>query len=217
MNAFAEWVSSLELTTTQIVSILITFVYFLIAGVAFVVSFLSGQGYRDLARGLRRILERQQPGGDISALAQEVQKYYDTYAKLNPSIHQHYASIINWLDDILLQTNMLTKSKHKRTKKHFIWFDEYYETLQALQKELESQAPFYRCTAAQAQILEDIAGLKREDNAPAVASILKKAEEEFIRLTNEGKKNERTNYISISIGVAGILVSVLLTILQMFG
>lgn len=43
------------------------------------------------------------------------------------------------------------------------------------------------------------------------------AEGEFVRLNAEGKKNERTNYVSIAIGVAGILVSVLLTILQMFG
>ena len=81
----------------------------------------------------------------------------------------------------------------------------------------EQQYPFYRCTSSQVQLLEDIAGLKGEDNAHTVENLVKKAEVEFLRLNGEGKKNERANYISIAIGVAGILVSVLLTVLQMFG
>jgi len=85
------------------------------------------------------------------------------------------------------------------------------------QHHFEEQYPFYRCTSSQSQILEDIAGMKREENAHQLEILLKKTETEFLRLNSEGKKNERANYISIAIGVAGILVSVLLTVLQMFG
>lgn len=220
MNAIVEWFSSLELTTGHIVSIVILAIYLLGTGIGFAVLFLFGQGYWDLARGLRRILERQERDGqmdDIPELAAEINKYYDSYLKYNPSVQQRYASVINWMDDILLQTNMFNSSKHKRAKRYGVWFDEYYDTLNLVQQYFESRYPFYRCTSSQAQILEDISGLKNDENAISVENILKKAENEFVSLTQEGKKNERSNYISMAIGVAGILVSVLLTVLQMFG
>lgn len=121
------------------------------------------------------------------------------------------------MDDILLQTNMFNSGKHKRAKQFGILFDEYYDTLNLVQQFFEERYPYYRCTSSQAQILEDIEGLKTGENALVVENVVKKAEEEFVRLSQEGKKNERSNYISIAIGVAGILVSVLLTVLQMFG
>ena len=220
MEAFINWISSFELSTGHIVSIVIFAIYLLATTIGFAVTFLMGQGYWDLARGLRRILERQEAAGqmeDIEELAGEINKYYDSYLKYNPSISQRYASVINWMEDILLQTNMFNSSKHKKAKRYGVWFDEYYDTLNLVQQHFESRYPFYRCTSSQAQILEDISGLKTDENAPVVENIVKKAEDEFVRLSQEGKKNERSNYISIAIGVAGILVSVLLTVLQMVG
>lgn len=220
MNALANWFSSFELSTVSVVGIVIFLVYMLGSCIGFGVTFAMGQGYWDLARGLRRILERQEQAGqleDIAELAGEIQKYFDSYTKYNPSVHQRYSSVINWMDDILLQTNMFNGSKHKKAKRYGILFDEYYNTLVLVQAHFEARYPFYRCTSSQAQILEDISGLKNEENAVVVENVLKKAEEEFVRLSQEGKKNERSNYISIAIGVAGILVSVLLTVLQMFG
>lgn len=220
MDKIMQWLSSFELSTAHIVSLVIFLIYLLATGIGFVISFMVGQGYWDLARGLRRILERQEQAGqieDIEELAAEINKYYDSYAKYNPSVNQRYASVINWMDDILLQTNMFNGAKHKKRKKYNIWFDEYYDTLNLVQQHFESRYPFYRCSSSQAQILEDITGLKNSENAVAVENLVKKAEDEFIRLSQEGKKNERSNYISIAIGVAGILVSVLLTVLQMVG
>ena len=220
MDTIINWFSSLELNTMHIVCIVIFCIYLLATSIGFFLSFLMGQGYWDLARGLRRILERQEQDGqleDIPELAGEINKYYDSYLKYNPSIQQRYSSVINWMDDILLQTNMFNSSKHKRAKRYGVWFDEYYDTLNLVQQFFEARYPFYRCSPSQAQILEDISGLKNGENAVTVENIVKKAEAEFIRLSQEGKKNERSNYISIAIGVAGILVSVLLTVLQMFG
>lgn len=220
MEKLWNWLTSIELNTMQIIGLVVFGIYLLFAGIGFAVIYMMGQGYWDLARGLRRILERQEADGqlgDIPDLSGEIAKYYDSYAKYNPSVRQRYPSIINWMDDILLQTNMFNGSKHKRSKKYGILFDEYYDTLQAVQRLYEQRYPFYRCTSNQVQILEDIAGMKSEDNAIMVENLLRKTEDEFIRLTSEGKKNERTNYISIAIGVAGILVSVLLTVLQTFG
>lgn len=80
---------------------------------------------------------------------------------------------------------------------------------------MEQRFPFYKCTAAQVQILRDNAAL--ETSAGSTEELLRKSENEFIRLNSDGKKNEQNNRISIVIGITGILVSVLLTILQMLG
>lgn len=220
MDTLLNIIGTMELSTMHIVSIVIFFLYILVSGIGFAVTFAAGRGYLDLAKGLRRILERQEAGGqleDIEELTAEIRKYYDTYAKLNPTVNQRYSGIISWLDDILLQTNMFTRSTRGKRKKFGVWFDEYYDTLILVRAYCERSDPFYRCTSSQSQILEDLAGLRTEANGSHVDILLKKAEEEFLRLNSEGKKNERTNYISIAIGVAGILVSVLLTVLQMFG
>lgn len=220
MDAFLNRFSMMELNTMQIICIVIFFLYILISGIGFVIIFAAGRGYLDLAKGLRRILERQEAGGqldDIEELSQEIRKYFDSYAKLNPAVNQRYSGIISWLDDILLQTNMFTDNTRGRKKKFGVWFDEYYDTLILVRAYYERNNPFYRCTSSQAQILEDVSGLRTDENDAHVNVLLKKAEAEFLRLNNEGKKNARSNYISIAIGVAGILVSVLLTVLQMFG
>lgn len=220
MESVVRWFSDLELTTMHIICIVIFSLYILISVILFVITFAAGRGYLDLARGLRRILERQAQNGqleDIEELSQEILKYYDAYAKLNPAVNQRYSGIIAWMDDILLQTNMFTDSTRGKKKKFGVWFDEYYDTLILVQHHFEEQYPFYRCTSSQAQILEDIAGMKQPENAAFLDGLLKKTETEFLRLNSEGKKNERANFVSIAIGVAGILVSVLLTVLQMFG
>lgn len=219
MEEFLNWIDSVELSTMQIVGIILFFLYLLFAGIGFAFSFIMGRGYLDLAKGLRRILERQDAAGqmdDIPELAREIHKYYDSYAKYNPSISQRYSGIISWMDDILLQTNMFNTSKHKRKRRFGIWFDEYYDALKKVQSYFEKEHPYYRCTSSHAQILEDMSSLRNAQNGDFVDKLLIKTEDEFVRMTRDGKKNERTNYISIAIGVAGILVSVLLTILQMF-
>ncbi len=220
MEAFLNRIAGMELNTMHIVSIVIFFIYILGSVIGFALTFAAGRGYLDLAKGLRRILERQEAGGqldDIEELSAEISKYYDSYAKLNPAVSQRYSGIIGWMDDILLQTNMFTDSTRGRKKKFGVWFDEYYDTLILVRAYYEQNNPFYRCTSSQAQILEDVSGLRKEENAAYIDGLLKKTEAEFLRLNTEGKKNERSNYISIAIGVAGILVSVLLTVLQMFG
>ena len=219
MENLMSWISGLELSTGHVIGIVIFFLYILISGVIFAITFAAGRGYLDLAKGLRRILKRQEQAGEIEnipELAEEISKYYDSYGKLNPTVNQRYAGIISWMNDILLQTNMFTDSTWGRKKKFGIWFDEYYDTLMLVQQHFEKRYPFYHCSSSQAQILEDISGLENVENRIAVENLVKKTEAEFIRLNNEGKKNERSNYVSIAIGIAGILVSVLLTVLQMF-
>jgi hypothetical protein len=220
MERLLNWISTIELNGIHIVSIVIFFIYIFGSILLFAITFATGRGYLDLAKGLHRILVRQEANGqleDIEELSAEISKYYDSYCKLNPTVNQRHAGIISWMDEILLQTNMFSGSNRGKKKKLGIWFDEYYDTLILVRAYYERNNPFYRCTSSQSQILEDVRSLGTEENADQVNSLLKKTEAEFLRLNQEGKKNERSNYISIAIGVAGILVSVLLTVLQMFG
>lgn len=212
MDAIMQWLS--DLSTMEIVAAVIFLMYLLACSIGFAILYVTGRGYQDLAKGLRKILEREEEKGrldDITGLAAEIQRYYESYAKYNPSVHQRYPSVINWLDDILMQTNMVLKRK-----KDTVCFDEYYEVLKKVHEQYEAAYPFHRCTSSQAQILEDITSLTDGTDEVYSKNLIKKTEDEFIRLTKEGIKNERVNYISVAIGVAGILVSVLMTALQMF-
>jgi len=134
MDAVWNRITSMELTTMQIVCIVIFFIYILASSIGFSLTYVAGRGYLDLAKGLRRILERQDRNEqmeDIEELADEISKYYESYAKLNPAVSQRYSGIISWMDDILLQTNMFTNSTRGRKKKFGIWFDEYYDAAPA--------------------------------------------------------------------------------------
>jgi len=200
------------MTTRQILGISIFGIYALACALACSFVFVSAMGYRDLGKGLLRILERRKQDGtleDPEGLSLEISQYYNSYAKHNPAIHKHYPCIVNWIDDVLMQTNMFSGRKRKWGS----WFEEYYIFLEQVQTLLEKRYPFYRCTSGQTQILLDLAALDPA-KGPAVQGILCKTEDEFIRLNQEQKKNERSNRLSIAIGIAGILVSVLLTVLQ---
>jgi len=70
MEAFLNWFSAIELNTMHIVSIVIFFLYILISGIGFALTFAAGRGYADLAKGLRRILERQEAGGQLEDIVE---------------------------------------------------------------------------------------------------------------------------------------------------
>lgn len=57
--------------------------------------------------------------------------------------------------------------------------------------------------------------LQTDPNADLVKQVTTLTKDEFIHQINENKKNNAINYISLGIGIAGILVSVLLTVLQL--
>ena len=220
MNQIMDYLSRLELSSGHVVTLVIFSLYILGSCIGFGVVFSMGRGYLDLAKGLRKILDREKSENrltDIPYLAEQIQNYFDSYSKFNPTVGHAYGGIVDWLDHILLQTNLFTDGNGRKKKRFGTWFDEYYETLRRTREHLKQKEPYYRCSSGQAQILKEIAALETEGNREQVSEILNKTEAEFFRVFKEGRKNERSNYISIAIGVAGILVSVLLTVLQMIG
>ncbi|MGN1183669.1 MAG: hypothetical protein ACI4R7_00405 [Oliverpabstia sp.] len=202
------------MSSTEIVSIVIFFLYIFLCIIGFTIIFLMGRAYLDLSRGLHRILERHKENNSLNhleELADEIEQHYLHYIKWNPSATKKYDGIVNWLDDVLLQTNLLHGNRHK----FGVWFDEYYDLLQQLHHYFENQQPFYQCSDQQQRILILMQSLQTDQNADLVKQVTTLTKDEFIHQINENKKNNAINYISLGIGIAGILVSVLLTVLQL--
>lgn len=203
-------------TNVEIVIIVIFFLYVITCCAGFGVLLLKNRVYQDLNRGLLSIIKRKEAEGnldDIGELASETAKYYGNYMKRNPAVRKTYDSIVNWLDDVMMQTNMFVKRRFRIG----IWFDEYYNTIKKLQQYFEDQQPYYQCNENQRQILADIRSLQDDRNEAFIDNMIERTKSEFIKQEADIKKNETTNLISIAIGIAGILVSVLLTILQIVG
>ena len=79
---------------------------------------------------------------------------------------------------------------------------------------LDKANPYSNCTEYQQGILNDMCGLKTDNNQAMVNNIIGRAESEFIRLESDIRKNERSNKLSLMIGILGIAVSVLLAIIK---
>ena len=117
MEWFLSWISAIEISGIHIVSIVIFFIYILGSAI----TFATGRSYLDLAKGLHRILVRQEANGqleDIEELSAEISKYYDSYCKLNPTVNQRYAGIISWMDGFFCKP---TCSAEKTMEKRRNW------------------------------------------------------------------------------------------------
>lgn len=91
----------------------------------------------------------------------------------------------------------------------------YLDLSRGLHHYFENQQPFYQCSDQQQRILILMQSLQTDPNADLVKQVTTLTKDEFIHQINENKKNNAINYISLGIGIAGILVSVLLTVLQL--
>lgn len=214
----------IELLHLSAAEIIIIFAFFTYVGIASTIYDTKKKGRRDfvnLAHGLHRVLQRSEGKGtlgDLPALAREVEQLYDHYAQNSAPLRRLYGNVLEWIDEVLLIANLAGTHKGRSKKDQCgALLEPYYDTLLALKDDFAQRHLFYRCTTGQAQILKDLSALKTQENAPIVTGLVQRAEDEYIRLNLEGQKNERANFISIAIGVGGILVSVLLTILQALG
>ena len=98
----------------------------------------------------------------------------------------------------------------KSTKK----ISPYQDALNKVIEKYESENPFNKCTDYQQNILRDMNEFVNDDNKILLSNIIRRTEEEFLRLSTEAKKNNKLNKLSIGIGVLGIVVSVLLAIIK---
>ena len=160
------------------------------------------------ARGLKNVLKEydKEEMVDIQKVSDDVKLLYDEYIQELPNAKKIFPNIIVWLDSILLQLSL----ERKRVQP----LEKYYKLLKNVRDFLNTNNPYRNCTQYQQGILKDINGLKSEHNIMIVDNIIGRTESEFIRLENNIKKNERSNKLSIMIGVVGIIISIILAIIK---
>lgn len=160
------------------------------------------------ARGLKNVLKEydKEEMVDIQKVSDDVKLLYDEYIQELPNAKKIFPNIIVWLDSILLQLSL----ERKRVQP----LEKYYKLLKNVRDFLNTNNPYSNCTQYQQGILKDINGLKSEHNIMIVDNIIGRTESEFIRLENNIKKNERSNKLSIMIGVVGIIISIILAIIK---
>lgn len=160
------------------------------------------------ARGLKNVLKEYDKEGiaDIQKVSDDVKLLYDEYIQELPNAKKFFPNIIVWLDLILLQLSL----ERKRVQS----LEKYYNLLKNVRDFLNKNNPYSNCTQYQQGILKDINGLKSEHNIMIVDNIIGRTESEFIRLENSIKKNERSNKLSIMIGVVGIIISIILAVIK---
>lgn len=160
------------------------------------------------ARGLKNVLKEydKEEMVDIQKVSDDVKLLYDEYIQELPNAKKIFPNIIVWLDSILLQLSL----ERKRVQP----LEKYCKLLKNVRDFLNTNNPYSNCTQYQQGILKDINGLKSEHNIMIVDNIIGRTESEFIRLENNIKKNERSNKLSIMIGVVGIIISIILAIIK---
>lgn len=138
---------------------------------------------------------------DINIISKEIERFYDGYVQEDAHIEKIFPNVVLWLDAIIFRIDSGRLSPLK----------EYGSILKNARDQLEKQNPFNKCEKYQQDILHDLS--KIDANEIVVRNIIKRTENEFIRLTIDVKKNERNNKISILVGIAGILVSIIMTVI----
>ena len=138
---------------------------------------------------------------DINIISKEIERFYDGYVQEDAHIEKFFPNVVLWLDAIIFRIDSGRLSPLK----------EYGSILKNARDQLEKQNPFNKCEKYQQDILHDLS--KIDANEIVVRNIIKRTVNEFIRLTIDVKKNERNNKISILVGIAGILVSIIMTVI----
>lgn len=143
---------------------------------------------------------------NINISSKEVNRFYEEYIQEDTQTKKFFPNVVVWMDAIIFRIDC--GYKHAKVLK------EYVDSLKCIRDELETQNPFNKCEKYQQDILRDISRVVTKENEIIVQNIIKRTEEEFIRLSTDIKKNARTNNVSITIGIAGIVVSIIMAFIK---
>lgn len=169
----------------------------------------KGQHLRTSYKSLKIIcdnIENDYTTGKEEILAREMIRFFNEYVQEEPKIKKFFPNVVVWIDAIIFRIDC--------GYKHASVLKEYENSLKCVRDELETKNPFNKCEKYQQDILRDISKIKTNDNEIIVQNIIKRTEDEFIRLATDIKKNERSNKISITIGIAGIAVSIIMALIK---
>ena len=181
-------------------------IIFVVIGFDIYVSFNNkGQYLRTSYKALENLCKSAKDN-NLDASPKEVNRFYEEYVQEDAQTKKFFPNVVVWLDAIIFRIDC--GYKHAKILK------EYEDRLKCIRDELETQNPFNKCEKYQQDILRDISRVTTKENEIIIQNIIKRTEEEFIRLSSDIRKNARLNYVSITIGIAGIVVSIIMALIK---
>lgn len=190
----------------KIIFFLVVYLFIVVAVVAIELHVLTNDKEKYLFKSYSALMEickdceeKQNPIIDDTILS--VSRFYEEYVQEEPRIKRFFPNVIVLLDAIIFRINC--------GKKRACILREYKNVLEAVRNELEIQNPYNKCEKYQQDILHDISELETNANKIVVTNIIKRTEDEFIRLSNDIKKNDRLSKLSLFVGVFGMVVSII--------
>ncbi|MGN0280504.1 MAG: hypothetical protein ACI4C4_14225 [Lachnospiraceae bacterium] len=186
-------------------SVYIVFVVAVVGIEIYVLFNNKGQYLRTSYKALDGICKTYDPR-NMDLLSKEVNRFYEEYVQEDAQTKKFFPNAVVWMDAIIFRIDC--------GYKHASILKEYENSLKCVRDELEIKNPYNKCEKYQQDILRDISKIKTIDNEIIVQNIIKRTEDEFIRLSTDIRKNSRSNKISITLGVAGIVVSIIMALLK---
>ena len=192
----------------DIIIFLLIYLVILVAVIGFEIYVLfnnKGQYLKTSYKSLENICKLCD-SNNTEVLAREINRFYEEYVQEDAQTKKFFPNVVVWIDAIIFRIDC--------GYKHASILKEYENSLKCIRDELETKNPFNKCEKYQQDILRDISKIKTNENEIIVQNIIKRTEDEFIRLSTDIRKNSRSNKISITLGVAGIVVSIIMALIK---
>ena len=192
----------------DIIIFLLIYLVILVAVIGFEIYVLfnnKGQCLKTSYKALENICKLCD-SNNTEVLAREINRFYEEYVQEDAQTKKFFPNVVVWIDAIIFRIDC--------GYKHASILKEYENSLKCIRDELETKNPFNKCEKYQQDILRDISKIKTNENEIIVQNIIKRTEDEFIRLSTDIRKNSRSNKISITLGVAGIVVSIIMALIK---
>ena len=192
----------------DIIIFLLIYLVILVAVIGFEIYVLfnnKGQYLKTSYKALENICKLCD-SNNTEVLAREINRFYEEYVQEDAQTKKFFPNVVVWIDAIIFRIDC--------GYKHASILKEYENSLKCIRDELETKNPFNKCEKYQQDILRDISKIKTNENEIIMQNIIKRTEDEFIRLSTDIRKNSRSNKISITLGVAGIVVSIIMALIK---
>lgn len=144
---------------------------------------------------------------NLTISLKEINRFYEEYVQEDAQTKKYFPNVVVWLDAIIFRIDC--------GYKHATVLKEYENEIKQIRDELETKNPFNKCEKYQQDILQDISKISTSENEIIIQNIIKRTEEEFIRLSADIKKNDRLNKVSLTVGVVGIVISIIMAFMKL--
>lgn len=177
---------------------------------------------RQMAKGLDSIVDKynfDETAGRISYICKEIEYFYEQYIESRPYLKKIFPNVAVWIDYMIVTINLHKNCDYMNrhitaTNAHYVYNNLYHhmDSIVAIQNYIHKSYPYHKTTPYQQCLLSDIQHITDGCSKDNISSIVQKVENEFLRLEKDIERNQKMNRLSITIGVLGIVVSILLSL-----